>query len=49
MYQHAKNEAISFSSRDMVDLKIPQSDWPRPFWPIPWEPDLSKIWVLGVT
>ena len=36
IYQHAKKQAFSsFSSRDIVDLKILQSDWPRAFWPIP--------------
>ena len=29
LYQHAKNQAISM--RDMVDLKILQSDWLRIF------------------
>ena len=31
-YQHAKNSAIlSFSSRDIIDLKTQQSDRPRAF------------------
>ena len=32
--QHAKKQTISsLFSRDTFDLKILQSDWPRPFWP----------------
>ena len=43
LYQHAKNQAFSSScSRDVVDLKILQSDWPRAFWPIAQEPDFSQ-------
>ena len=35
LYQHVKNQAISpFYSRDIVDLKTLQTDWPRAFWPI---------------
>ena len=35
LYQHAKNQPFSsFCSRDTVDLKIQQSDWPRVVWPI---------------
>ena len=31
---HAKIQTISsFCSRDIFDLKILKSDWPRPFWP----------------
>ena len=47
LYQLAKNQAIlSFCSRDIVVLKILQSDWPRAFWPISHEPDFSKTWYL---
>ena len=46
-YQHAKNQAISsFCSRDKVDLKILQSDWPTRFCPISQEPNFSQIWDL---
>ena len=32
LYQHVKNQAISpFYSRDIVDLKTLQTDWPRAF------------------
>ena len=35
LHQHAKNPAFSsFCSRDIVNLKILQSDWSRAFWPI---------------
>ena len=44
LYQNAKNQA-SFS-RDIVDLKILQSDLPRALWPINQEPDSSQIWDL---
>ena len=43
LYQHAKNQA---TSRCMFDLKIQQSDWPRAFWSISQEQDLSQIWDL---
>ena len=43
-----KNQAISsFGSRDMVDLKILQSDWPRAFWPISQEPDFPKYGIYA--
>ena len=33
LYEHAKSQTFSlFYSRDIVDLKILQSDWPRTFW-----------------
>ena len=44
LYQYTKNEAFSsFCSRDTVDLKILQSDWPRAFCPISQEVDFSQI------
>ena len=44
LYQHAKNQAFSlFCSRDIVGLKILQSDWSRAFWPIYQEPEFSQI------
>ena len=48
LYQHAKKKQAfsSFCSRDLPDLKILQSDWPRAFWPISQEPDFSKTWDL---
>ena len=47
MYQHSKNQALSlFCSRDIVDLKLLQSDWPSTFWPISQEPDFSQAWDL---
>ena len=36
----------SFCSRDIVNLKILQSDWLRAFWPISQEPDFSQVWDL---
>ena len=48
LHPHAKNQAFSsFCSRDTVNLKIVQSDWPRAFWPISQEPDLSKNTSMG--
>ena len=47
LYQHAKNQAFSlFYSRDIFDLKIPQSDGPRAFWVIYQEPECPQIWDL---
>ena len=40
------NQAFSSFFKDMVDLKIMQSDWPREFWPISQEPDFSQVWDL---
>ena len=35
LYQHARSQAfLSFFSRDVVNLTILQSDWPRTFWPL---------------
>ena len=46
-YQHAKNHAITlFHSRNIVALKILQSDWATAFRPISQKPDLSQIWDL---
>ena len=43
LYQHTKNQAISSSySRDTVDRKILQSDWPRTFLLISQESDFSQ-------
>ena len=45
--QYAKNQALSsFCSRDLVDLKILQSDWPKAFWSISQQPDFSQIYDL---
>ena len=47
LQQYAKNQAFSsFYSRDIVDLKILQSDWSIAFWPISQEPDFSQVWDL---
>ena len=47
LYQYAKNQAFSsFCSRDIVNLKILQSDWLTAFWPISQEPDFSQVWDL---
>ena len=47
MYQHAKNHAISsFCCKDLIDLKILQSDWLRTFWFISQETDFSQVWDL---
>ena len=44
LYQHATNYTVSsICSREMVDLKIPESDWLRPFWGISQEQDFSQI------
>ena len=44
LYQHAKNYIVSsICSGEMVDLKILESDWQRPFWPIFQEQDFSQI------
>ena len=48
LYQDAKKQSIlSFSSRDIVNLKILQSDWLRAFWPTSQEPDSFQIWNLS--
>ena len=45
LHQYAKNQAFSlFYSRDIVNLKILQSDWLRAFWPISQETEFSKVW-----
>ena len=47
LHQYAKNQAFSsFCSRDIVNLKILQSDWSRAFWPISQELDFSQVWDL---
>ena len=44
LHQHAKNQTISrFCSRDVVDLKILQYDWPRAFRAISQELDFTQI------
>ena len=44
LYQQAKKQTFSsFCSRDSIDLKILQSDWPTTFWHISQEPKFSKI------
>ena len=44
LYQHAKNLAVSSTCfGEMVDLKILEYDWLRPFWPISQEQNFSKI------
>ena len=43
LHQYAKNQASSFCSRDIVNLKVLQSDWLRAFWPISQEPDTANI------
>ena len=42
---HKKQAFSSFCSRDIVDLKILQSDWPRAFWSISQEIDF-QVWDL---
>ena len=43
-----KNQAFSsFCSRDIIDLKILRSNWPRAFWPISKERKFSQIWDLS--
>ena len=47
LHQYAKNQALSlFCSRDLVNLKILQSDWSTAFWPLSQEPDFSQVWDL---
>ena len=42
LYQHAKNQAFSwFRSRNIIYLKILQSDWPKTFWHISQEPSTA--------
>ena len=46
LHEYAKNQAFSsFSSRDMVNLKILSSDWSRAFWSISQEPDISQVFL----
>ena len=48
LYQHAKNEAISsICSREIVDLKVLQSDWLRAFWPKSQEEDFSQYRICA--
>ena len=47
LYQNAKHHAIlSFCSRDIFDLKILSSDWPKTFWSLYQDQDFSQIWHL---
>ena len=47
LHQCAKNQAFSsFGSRDIVNIKILQSDWLRASWSISQEPDFSQVWNL---
>ena len=44
LYEHAQNEAIpSICPGKIIDLKIPQSEWLRAFWPISQEQYFSQI------
>ena len=44
LYQHAKNQtSSSFYSREIVNLKTLQSEWPRTLWHISQKPKFSKI------
>ena len=43
LYQHAKNQACSFYSRDILDLKILHFDWPSAFWAMSQELEFSQI------
>ena len=46
-YQLAKDEDVSsISSGEIIDLKILQSDWLRPFWSLSQKQDFLKIWDL---
>ena len=48
LHQYAKNQAFSlFCSRDIVNLKILQSDWSKVFWPISQEPEFFQVWDLS--
>ena len=45
--EYTRNLLISsICFKDLVDLKILQSDWPRAFRPISQEPDFSEVWAL---
>ena len=47
LHQYEKNQAFSsFCSRDIVNIKILQSDWLRAFWPISQESEFSQVWDL---
>ena len=47
LHQYAKDQAFSsLCSRDIISLKILQSDWSRAFWPISQEPEFSQVWDL---
>ena len=42
-----KSDFLSFSYRDIVDLKILQSDWSEAFWLISQAPEFFQIWDLS--
>ena len=46
LYQYGKNQFFIFRLRDIVDLNILQTNWPRAFWPISQKPDFSEVWDL---
>ena len=47
LHEYAKNQVFSsFCSKDMVNLKILQSDWSKALWPKSQEPDFSQVWDL---
>ena len=47
LHPYAKTQTFSsFCSRDIVNLRILQSDWSRAFWPISQEPQFSQVWDL---
>ena len=44
LHQYVKNQAFSsFCSRDIVSLKILQSDWLTAFWPMSQEPEFFQV------
>ena len=44
LYHHAKNETVpSICSEEMLDLKIPQSEWLIAFWSISQKQHFSRI------
>ena len=50
LYHHAKNDAASsIFSGEMVDLKILELDWLRPFWHLSQLQDFSKYRICAKT
>ena len=44
LHEYAKNQAFSsFCSKNIVNLKILQSDWSRAFWSVSQEPDFPRM------